>query len=249
MQNLCLPHRIVGRFFAGLLALSFCASQVPAEGTKMVVLGVRRDDNAEMVDARMLPVYREHGIQPGHLDESLFSSRDCSEEQLLAMMKQFHVVHLVTLSEGIPRFDEPHKKRAAIVSGALARYVAEGGGLFLQPQPVRYANTEDQLYWNAVLAPLGKDPDGGDFRQDADLRGNDALQGRLLVHPQYPAAPGHQRRVLPLSSHDEIRSAGWPGGCGRDAVQPGVAGARTWREGGEELSVEDCRGICDGRRR
>ena len=125
-----------------------------------MVLGLSRGDadkyNAEFqLYDRMIPVYRENGIQAALLENSLFYGRDCTEEDLLKALKRFHVAHLILPEQAVCRFDAPHQKRAAVVGRALVRYVAEGGGLFLEPQSVRYRGDEDELYWNAVLKPLG----------------------------------------------------------------------------------------------
>jgi len=132
----------------------------PSKDTKPVVLGrcsIEADKyNVEFqTHDRMIPVYQQSGIRAALLEASFLYRRDCPEDKLLEMMKQFHVVHLATTNEGVTNFDEVHKKRAAAVGRVLARYVEEGGGLFVQPQPVRYPGDHDELYWNAVLAPLG----------------------------------------------------------------------------------------------
>ena len=104
---------------------------------------------------RMTAVYRENGIQAALLEKSVFHVRDCSEAELLATLKQFHVVHLSMGEEGHKRFTAADKKRVAIVGRALARYVADGGGLFLQLRVCNYPGDENELYWNALLAPFG----------------------------------------------------------------------------------------------
>jgi len=145
---------------AGLAVLSLCLAPAGAEDAKRIVLGLTAVDadkhNVEFQTYdRMIPVYRENGIRAALLESSFFYRRDGSEDQLLELLKRFHVVHLVTTEEGVTRFDEKHRRRADVVGQALARYVEQGGGLFVQPQPVRYPGDEDELYWNAVLAPLG----------------------------------------------------------------------------------------------
>jgi hypothetical protein len=153
-------HTILGLLCAALLSLNLSADSAGAGEAKPVVLGLCTGDadrhNVEFQRYdRMIPVYRENGIRAALLESSLFYYRDCPGAKLLEMMKQFQVIHLTTTEEGVTRFDEAHKKRAGIVGRALARFVEDGGGLFLQPQPVRYPGDEDELYWNAVLAPLG----------------------------------------------------------------------------------------------
>lgn len=124
------------------------------------MLGLPTNDaekhNAEFLQYdRMVPVYKENDIQPALLELRVFCQNDASEEALLASMKRFHVIQLVNHSEGIPTFTADYQARAAVVGRALARYVSEGGGLLIAPQSARYANTEDELYWNAVYKPLG----------------------------------------------------------------------------------------------
>jgi len=160
MKNLSFLSVLFGSLRGSLLVLALCLAAARAQDAGPVLLGLCAVDadkhNVEFQTCdRMLPVYREHGIQAALLESSFFYRRDCTEDQLLEMLKRFHVVHLATTEEGVTRFDERHQRRAAIVGRALAGYVEQGGGLFLQPQPVRYPGDEDELYWNAVLSPLG----------------------------------------------------------------------------------------------
>ena len=72
----------------------------------------------------MIPAYRENGIRAALLEASFFFNQRLPEDQLLAMMKRFHVVHLTTTEEGVTRFDEAHKKRRrrrGTRAGALRR--------------------------------------------------------------------------------------------------------------------------------
>ena len=85
-----------------------------------MVLGLSRGDadkyNAEFqLYDRMIPVYRENGIQAALLENSLFYGRDCTEEDLLKVLKRFHVAHLILPEQAVCRFDAPHQKRAAVV--------------------------------------------------------------------------------------------------------------------------------------
>ena len=156
---LCAPG-VVSWIVAGSLVLCLNVPAVFSAEAKPIVLGLSAGDadkhNVEFqIYDRMIPVYRDSGIRAALLEHSFFFNRDCTEDQLLATMKKFRVVHLATTQEGASPFDEAHQKRAAVVGRALARYVEEGGGLFLQPQSVRYPGMDDEVYWNAVLAPLG----------------------------------------------------------------------------------------------
>ncbi len=70
-------------------------------------------------------------------------------------LREFHTVLLRIEDEGI--FDlTPEKARQAKKMGTVfAEYVKEGGGLIIQPRPVRYSGNDDEKYWNLVLEPLG----------------------------------------------------------------------------------------------
>ncbi len=141
---------------AGMLMLT--VATVPAQAE--IVLGVTYHDgekyNVEFQQySRMQPLYRENGIRAAYLESSLLSHSDCTEDNLLQQLKQFQVVHLTTTHEGVKCFDAAHQKEAEVVGRALARYVEGGGGLFLEPVSVRYPNDQDEVYWNAVMAPLG----------------------------------------------------------------------------------------------
>ena len=179
--------------FAGLLALNLYTTLARAGEVNPVVLGLCHPDadnhNTEFQRYhRMIPVYREKGIRVALLEQAFFFDRDCPEDQLLAMMKKFHVIQLATLPEGVPTLDVPHKKRAVAVGRVLRRYVEEGGGLFLQPQPVRYQNTDDERYWNAVLAPLGVK-----ILHEGDFDSTRSFEGRTLGKVTF----WHTRNIQP----------------------------------------------------
>jgi len=151
----------VGRLAAGVAVITLCTiAALAAPPAAPVVLGIATYDaekyNFEFQQYdRMIPVYQENGIRAALIERAFFHQRDRTEDQLVAHLKQFQVVHLMTTDTDLPRFDETHQRRAAVVGRALVRYVSEGGGLLLQPQPVRYPGTDVEVYWNAVLAPLG----------------------------------------------------------------------------------------------
>ena len=156
--SLFCPRKVWGQvvLLAGFVALALGAG--PARGD--FALGISSGDaakrNVEFQEyGRMMPLYRENGIRAALLEFSPFVSIEAIEDQLVAMMKQFNVVHFTTTSSGVNAMDAAKQRRAPIVGRALARYVAGGGGLFLDPQAVRYPHTDDEKYWSAVLAPLG----------------------------------------------------------------------------------------------
>jgi hypothetical protein len=206
-------RHVVRGLFAGALALNVCASQARAEEPAPVALGISRVEadryNAEFqLYDRVLPVYREHGIRAALVDLLPFYSRDCSEEKLLEKLKQFHVVQLTTPDGGVKTFDAIHRKRASLVGRALLRYVEQGGGLCLQPQAVRYRGDEDELYWNAVIAPLGaKILHEGDFDKTRRFEGQ-TLQKATFWYTRniqpHPVTEGVGCLCLPLHGYDEF---------------------------------------------
>ena len=125
-----------------------------------VVLGLGSGDAAKynvefMRYGRMQPLYAENGIQASLMDYAMLFGTDCTAEQVYAALKPYHVVAFGTSFEGVHQLDANWRKRAAAVGQGLARYVQEGGGLLLHPNPVRYPNSDDEKYWNLVFAPLG----------------------------------------------------------------------------------------------
>ena len=53
--------------------------------------------------SRMQPVYAENGIRAALFEHSAFYRGDWSEEKILEMLKQFHVVHLEGTHESVVR--------------------------------------------------------------------------------------------------------------------------------------------------
>ena len=139
--------------------MSFCALASAQEGP--VVLGIVRKSDAEKYNAefmrfdRMVPLYKENSIQASLVNTDPFWRVDESEDQIYETLKKHHVVHLETTIHNIHRLTDRKVARAKTVSAALQRYVREGGGLFIQPRPNRYPNTQDEKYWNLVLEPFG----------------------------------------------------------------------------------------------
>lgn len=101
------------------------------------------------------PLYTENNIQVAPLNMAGLSREDWTEEKLYDHFKRCHAIVLQPASEGIFKLDDKLRNRAAAAGKALARYVQEGGGLFVKPMPVRYPGSDDEKYWNLVLAPFG----------------------------------------------------------------------------------------------
>ena len=143
--------------FALLFLLSF---EVTAEDTEPVILGLGKNEadkyNAEFMKYdRRVPLFQKNGIRTALCESGAFSRYDWPDEGLYQELKKFHVIHLTTLTEGVSRMTPAFAKRAEQASAVLARFVREGGGLFIQCQPVLYPNDEDEKYWNLFLKPFG----------------------------------------------------------------------------------------------
>ena len=180
----------------GLLCAPAAAAGTPASA-QVVVLGLGRDDaakyNAEFLRYDpAVALYRERGIQASLVEaRTLFgalSGRELTAEQIYAALKPYHVVAFATSHEGVFKLDEAWRRRAGAVSQALARYVREGGGLLVQPQPVRYPGSDDELYWNLVFEPFGMT-----VLHEGLFDATRAFEGQAL----YPATFWRTRNIRP----------------------------------------------------
>lgn len=129
-------------------------------GTPPVVLGLMlnealQKDTEFQRFGRMIPVYKQNGIQASLCENSNLINAGASEEGIYQQLKAFHVVRLQTSTEGFYDLTPELKSHAKVVGAALARYVRDGGGLLLQSVAVRYPNSFDEQYWNLVCEPLG----------------------------------------------------------------------------------------------
>jgi len=127
-----------------------------------VVLGITQHEaekhNVEFMqyDWRV-PSYKKNGIQPSLVELNCFLSTHWPEDRIYRMLKRYHVVHFETTYDAghLQHLKPETVAQAKRAQAALVRYVREGGGLFLVPQSVRYANTDDLKYWNIFLEPFG----------------------------------------------------------------------------------------------
>ena len=138
------------------------SSKAP-EAKSRIVLGIGKLDGARY-DAefqkydRRPPFFRKHGIQASLFDEMWLYGIPSSAEQIYSKLKPFHVLHLQTTQEGLSSNLQDrrlYRKRATDAGHGLARFVNEGGGLFLRCSGVRYPGDSDIEYWNMVLEPFG----------------------------------------------------------------------------------------------
>lgn len=146
------------RPFLLLIAASLAVPAFPQDD--LVVLGIATHEgpkyNTEYLRYhRMVPVYREAGVQASLVEMDGLYRQDWTEDQLVALYRRYHTIFLTTTDEGVQRLTPEYEARAKVAGAALARYVREGGGLLLSPRAVRYPGDDDERYWNLVLAPLG----------------------------------------------------------------------------------------------
>ncbi len=230
-----MPSRLI-RILLALLA----PAAARAEADAPVALGLAHVEAAQHdaeypTNTPAVAVYRERGVELSLIEWQQFYAYDQTEDELLASLRRFHVVHLPTTFESpaLQRFKPELEKRGPVVGAALKRYVEEGGGLFLQPQPVRYPNTDDIKYWNLVLAPLGLRITGeGLFDETHSYTGRTLFTAsfwwttNIVAHP---ATEGVSTLYLPMNG-----AGVYPGvtgiefGEGWEVVARGLPEARTY---------------------
>lgn len=186
-----------------------------AQEAPLVVLGLGQYEapkfNVEFLRFdRMVPVYRENGIQASLVENGGLYHTGWSEDRLVTLFKQYHAIHITTTEEGVPQLTPELIAHAKVAGAALARYVREGGGLFLQPQGVRYPGDQDEAYWNLVLEPLGcQILHEGAFDKTREYQGKTLMAATFwyteAVRP-HPVTQGVERLYLPLHAFGN-----WPG--------------------------------------
>ncbi|MHB9133244.1 MAG: CehA/McbA family metallohydrolase domain-containing protein [Armatimonadota bacterium] len=200
-----------------LSSLFLLLALTPVLAQKPVVLGLLRGDaekhNVEFQQYdRMVPVYKESNIAPTLVEIHLLFTGAKSADQIYQLLKPYHAVVLATTTEGdVTVHVTPELQAyAKMVGEGLARYVREGGGLFVQMQSVRYPNTDDEKYWNIVLEPFGVQLlHEGCFDPTRTYKGFDLgpttywFTQNIKTHP---ITQGIQRLYLPLYGPGR-----WPG--------------------------------------
>ncbi len=155
-------NRTLSMSWSCALALVSIVLAVPAGAQKPTIVGFLSNDaekyNVEFQQYdRMIPVYKQNGLAPVLIEQRPFMGGARDADQIYQMLKPLHALVLTTTTEGHETVQLTPQQEAygKMVGEALARYVQEGGGLFLQAQSVRYPNTDDEKYWNVVMAPFG----------------------------------------------------------------------------------------------
>ncbi len=130
----------------------------PCVGGERVMVGFLHREaaqhRAEWRDYR----YRQALLKAG-MDGSLVENRPLfhgkvDEAAFLTSLKPFNAIVLITSEEGVFNFAEL-KANCEAVRRVLERYVGDGGGLFVLLQPHRYPNSDDETYFNHLLAGFG----------------------------------------------------------------------------------------------
>ncbi len=78
-----------------------------------------------------------------------------TEDQLYESLKRFHVVIWPMEYEGSYQLTDALRGTADVARRALERYVADGGGLLIVAQAVRYPGDDDELYNNMLIEGFG----------------------------------------------------------------------------------------------
>lgn len=151
---------------------------------------------------RMVPVYREHHLEPTLNETAPLVDGRKSEDELYQLLKPYHVVLLFSTYENSIKLTPELQAYAPKVSAALQRYVREGGGLMIVPQGLRYPADDDVKYWNLVFEPLGLQIlSEGVFDSTRSFPGRDIEPATYWFSQnikRHPITEGVQRLVLPL---------------------------------------------------
>jgi len=150
----------------------------------------------------------ERNIQSVLIEKRYLYRQSTTEEKLVDLLKQCHVILLTTTSEGVGEMTGAHRRRAKIAGRALKRFVEQGGGLYLNPQPVRYPNHDDEEYWNLVFEPLGLEilhegvyDKTRNFRAPK-LRLEDFFYTHNRTAPEHPVLDGVRCLYLPKTGYN-----------------------------------------------
>lgn len=138
-----------------LLAAALLSDAVAGE--KVMVGFLHREaaqHRAEWRDYRYRRALVEAGMDGSLVEDRPLFHGKVDEAAFLASLKPFNAIVLTTSEEGVFNFAEL-KANCEAVRRALESYVADGGGLFVLLQPHRYPNSDDETYFNHLLAGFG----------------------------------------------------------------------------------------------
>ncbi len=198
-----------------LLASAMSAAALADEAQPPVVLGVGQHEAAKFdVEYqkydRMQPVFKENGIQASLFDMGLLYRPGAGEEQILKELRKFHVIHLNTTTEEVPKITPELEAHAKVAGSALAKFVSEGGGLFIAPQNVRYSGDKDEQYNNMLMEGIGAEIlHEGCFDKTSEFEGTTLAKAKFWMTSgiaEHPVTEGLRNLCLPLHNFGD-----WPG--------------------------------------
>ncbi len=103
--------------------------------------------NAEYAKySKVATFFKENGINSFLIDYKNLSS--------LENLKKYNVILLRGRAEGVHLMTPEITRKAEIFGNTLKKYVQSGGSILLLPQSVRYANDQDEKYWNTIFKPF-----------------------------------------------------------------------------------------------
>ncbi len=140
---------LLGKMLMFLGSLMLLCSAV-GSAAKPVLMGITTTDgdkyNAEYVkDSKSAAFLVEHGVRSALINDKPLS---------LEGLKKYNVILLRGRGEGVQVMTPEIAKHAEALGQTLKQYVDDGGSLLLLPQSVRYANDQDEKYWNVILKPF-----------------------------------------------------------------------------------------------
>jgi len=139
------------KFLPGVIFAIMLLCNAVNSADKPVLMGITKNDgdkyNVEYVkDSKSAAFLMEHGVKSVLIDYKGLSS--------VANLKKYNVILLCGHCEGVHLLTPVIEKQAEAMGQTLKQYVEQGGSLLLLPQSVRYANDQDEKYWNVILKPF-----------------------------------------------------------------------------------------------
>lgn len=138
---LCLPALPAAGGAGGKVAVGFIRREAAQHRAEWRDYGYRRALVAAGMDGSLI---ERRGMLSGTLDAEEFYRR----------LAPFHAVVLATTEEGVHELARVRANCQA-ARRAIERYVRAGGGLFVLLQAHRYPGSDDEAYFNELLAGLG----------------------------------------------------------------------------------------------
>jgi len=146
------------KWFALALASGFLLAGAPARAGEKVMVGFLRREaaayRAEWRDYRYRKALVEAGMDGSLVDRRSMYHGTPREKAFYKSLLPFNTIVLISTEEGVYSFDSV-KANCTAARRALERYVRGGGGLLVLLQAHRYPNSDDETYFNHLLAGFG----------------------------------------------------------------------------------------------